>query len=346
VASIKLYKRSKKQPCYRLSFKDPTSGLWKQKLLHCSRDEAEEIRKRLDAEYAWYQLHPDLVKNQNHIPFSVAKKRFLSAKLHLITYSTYKRYERVFKSFENHVSDIFISEISSSVIGAYAAEMLGDRVAAGINLDLRHLKAFLRYCHREDLISKVPRIEMIKEKKRPVYFITKDQYKDWYDSAKILGKDADMVRDIATVVLMTAARISEVLEAKWEQINLDAGVILLYDDYSDKVGDKTNSGGKLYLNERAITILEKYRSNKHGPFPVKYDWFEWRMRKVATKAGFRLRPHDLRKSAGSWLVQEGADIYRVSKFMRHTSVTVTEKYYAELMSDQHHETADQMATFL
>ena len=70
------------------------------------------------------------------------------------------------------------------------------------------------------------------------------------------------------------------------------------------------------------------------------------MRRVAKQAGFRLRPHDLRKSAGSWLVQEGADIYRVSKFMRHTSVIVTEKYYAELMSSQHHETADQMAHFL
>ncbi|MBT4036359.1 MAG: site-specific integrase [Candidatus Marinimicrobia bacterium] len=346
MASIKLYKRSKKQPCYRLSYKDSTSGLWKQKLLHCSRDEADEIRKRIDAEYAWYQLHPELVNKQEHIPLSVAKKRFLSAKLHLIAYSTYKRYERVFKSFENHVGEIYIQEISSSVISKYAAEMLEDRVAAGINLDLRHLKAFLRYCHSEDMISKVPKIEMIKEKKRPVYFITKEQYQEWYNSTEILGKDTDMVRDIATIVLMTAARISEILSAKWEQIDLDAGVIHLYDLYSDDVSDKTNSGGKLYLNQKACDILSKYKENLPGPYPVTYDWFEWRMRRVSTEAGFRLRPHDLRKTAGSWLVQDGVDIYRVSKFMRHTSVVVTEKHYADLMSDQHHETADQMATFL
>ncbi len=346
MASIKLYKRSKKQPCYRLSYRDPKSGKWKQRLLHCSRDEAEEIRKRIDAEYAWFQIHPDLLNKQEYIPFSVAKKRFLLAKLHLIAYSTYKRYERVFKSFENYTGNILLSEITSTMINQYTAAMLKDRSPAGVNLDLRHLKAFLRYCHSETMMTSVPKITMIKEKKRPIYYVTHKQFKEWLEKCEILGNEAEIVKDIATVILMTAARVSEILSATWEQIDLKNGWILLYDHENDGISDKTNSGGKLYLNERAIAILEKYQSNELGPFPVKYDWFEWRMRKVATKAGFRLRPHDLRKSAGSWLVQEGADIYRVSKFMRHTSVVVTEKYYTELMTDQHHETADQMATFL
>ncbi len=151
---------------------------------------------------------------------------------------------------------------------------------------------------------------------------------------------------IAKVVLYTAARISEVLSANWAQIDLDKRVIKLFDEQDDDVGDKTNSGGNLYLNDDACDILRKYVDNTPGPFTVNYDWFQWRMRKVAIKTGLRLRPHDLRKTAGSWLVQDGVDIYQVSKFMRHTSVIVTEKFYAELLSDQHHETADQMATFL
>lgn len=346
MASIKLHKRSKKQPCYRLSFKEPTTGKWKQKLLHCSRDEAEEIRRRIDAEYAWYQLHPELVSSQEHIPLDIAKKRFLKAKLHTITYSTYRRYEVVFKSFEQHVGQILLSEISSSMLNDYSAELLSNRTPAGINLDLRHLKSFLRYCHSEDMISKLPKINMLKEKKKPVYFITRDQFKKWFQKCEILGNNADLVRDIASVILMTAARVGEILTASWEQIDLKNGWILLYDHENDEISDKTNSGGKLYLNEKACSILEKYRANDPGPFPVTYDWFESRIRRVAKKCRFRLRPHDLRKTAGSWLVQDGTDIYRVSKFMRHTSVTVTEKHYADLMSDQHHETADQMANFL
>jgi integrase/recombinase XerD len=346
MATIKLYKKSKRQPCYRLSYRDPQTSKWRQKLLHCSRDEAEEIRKRLDAEHAWYQINPHLLDNQELIPFEIAKNRFLKAKLHAIAYSTYQRYERVFKSFENHADSILLSEITSTMINQYTAAMLKDRSPAGINLDLRHLKAFLRYCHSESMITSVPKIAMIKEKKRPVYYVTREQFKEWLEKCEILGNDEEMVKDIATVILMTAARVTEVLSASWKQIDFKNGWILLYDHNNDDISDKTNSGGKLYLNEKAIAILEKYKSNEPGPFPVKYDWFEWRLRRVAGEAGFRLRPHDLRKSAGSWLVQEGADIYRVSKFMRHTSVVVTERYYAELMSDQHHQTAGQMATFL
>ena len=346
MATIKLYKKSKNQPCYRLSYRDPQTSKWRQRLLHCTRDEAEEIRKRLDAEHAWYQINPHLINNQELLPFSNAKERFLKAKLHSIAYSTYRRYERVFKSFENYAGSIHLSEISSALIREYSVAMLEERKAPGVNLDLRHLKAFLRYSHGEDMIAKVPKITMLKEQKRPIYHITRGQFKVWLNKCEILGDNAEMVRDIATIILMTAARVSEILSATWDQIDLKNGWILLYDHENDGISDKTNSGGKLYLNERAVAILRKYSSNDPGPFPVKYDWFEWRMRKVATKAEFRLRPHDLRKTAGSWLVQDGVDIYRVSKFMRHTSVVVTERYYAELMTDQHHETADQMATFL
>ena len=353
MATIKLYKKSKRQPCYVLSYKNIETNKWTMKLLHCSKEEAEQIRKQVDAEYTWYKLNPHLLKKNLFISLDLAKKRFLDAKLHGIEQSTYKRYERVFSSFENFVGNPDMSEITSSMIGNYTAAMLKPsskhekgRSPAGINLDLRHLKAFLRYCNEEDILEKVPKIVMLKEKKRPIYFITKKQFKDWLKSCEILGDEAELVRDIAKVVLYTAARISEILTANWAQIDLDKRVIELFDEQDDDVGDKTNSGGNLYLNDDACDILRKYIDNTPGPFTVNYDWFQWRMRKVAIKTGLRLRPHDLRKTAGSWLVQDGVDIYQVSKFMRHTSVIVTEKFYAELKSNQHHETADQMATFL
>ena len=350
MATIKLYKKSKQQPCYRLSYRDPKTSIWRQRLLHCNRDEAEEIRKRVDAENAWYQINPHLIDNQELLPFEIAKERFLKAKLHGIEHSTYKRYERVFKSFEIFAGNPAMSEITSSVIGNYTAAMLKPsppavkgRSPAGVNLDLRHLKAFLRYCKEEGMLEKVPKIAMLKEKKRPIYFVTREQFKDWLKSCEILGEEAELVRDIAKVVLYTAARISEILSANWDQIDLNQRVIKLFDEQDDDIGDKTNSGGNLYLNDKACDILRKYIDKTPGPFTVNYDWFQWRLRKVAIETGLRLRPHDLRKTAGSWLVQDGVDIYQVSKFMRHTSVIVTEKFYTELLTDQYHKTADQMA---
>ena len=41
--------------------------------------------------------------------------------------------------------------------------------------------------------------------------------------------------------------------------------------------------------------------------------------------------HTLRKTAGALLIQGGVDIYRVSKFLGHSSVKVTEQHYVDLL---------------
>ncbi|MBC8374471.1 MAG: tyrosine-type recombinase/integrase [FCB group bacterium] len=41
--------------------------------------------------------------------------------------------------------------------------------------------------------------------------------------------------------------------------------------------------------------------------------------------------HTLRKTAGARLIQKGVDIYRVSKFLGHSSVKVTERHYVDLL---------------
>ncbi|MFA4838721.1 MAG: tyrosine-type recombinase/integrase [Candidatus Neomarinimicrobiota bacterium] len=46
---------------------------------------------------------------------------------------------------------------------------------------------------------------------------------------------------------------------------------------------------------------------------------------------FNANIHSLRKTAGYLLIESGVDIYRVSKFLNHSSVTVTEKHYADLL---------------
>ncbi|MBC8190993.1 MAG: tyrosine-type recombinase/integrase, partial [FCB group bacterium] len=41
--------------------------------------------------------------------------------------------------------------------------------------------------------------------------------------------------------------------------------------------------------------------------------------------------HDLRKTFGSLLIAQKVDIYRVSKLLRHSSVTVTESHYIDIL---------------
>jgi len=43
-----------------------------------------------------------------------------------------------------------------------------------------------------------------------------------------------------------------------------------------------------------------------------------------------VHPHDLRRTFGSWLVQSGVDIQRVSELMRHGDIRITAEVYAHL----------------
>lgn len=49
--------------------------------------------------------------------------------------------------------------------------------------------------------------------------------------------------------------------------------------------------------------------------------------------------HTLRKTEGARLIQANVDIYRVSKFLGHSSVTVTERHYVDLLSEDYQEIA-------
>lgn len=60
----------------------------------------------------------------------------------------------------------------------------------------------------------------------------------------------------------------------------------------------------------------------------------------------RLTFHSLRHTTATWLLEQGEDIYRVSKLLRHSTVRVTEQRYAHLSSDTMKKTADKIGIFL
>lgn len=51
---------------------------------------------------------------------------------------------------------------------------------------------------------------------------------------------------------------------------------------------------------------------------------------VATVGLTDVHPHDLRRTCGSWLVQQGVPIQVVSTFLRHSDIRVTDRVYAHL----------------
>jgi len=138
--------------------------------------------------------------------------------------------------------------------------------------------------------------------------------------------------DLVTFYLQSGARANEILPPRFTWANVHQTEITLIGK-----GNKIRHVG---LNDTLRGILE---SRKHlvVPFPFTYyEVYRQIVRKYFPQAGiFEADLHTLRKTAGALLIQEGVDIYRVSKFLGHSSVTVTERHYVDLLKQDYQDLA-------
>ena len=102
---------------------------------------------------------------------------------------------------------------------------------------------------------------------------------------------------------------------------------------------------KEYYNE-----LSKYKNfnlefyvfgNDFGIRPLAYKQAQRRKGEIAIKAGVKeIRLHDFRHSCASLLVNSGAPITVVSKFMGHSNTTETLKTYSHMFNGALNQTMD------
>jgi integrase len=135
------------------------------------------------------------------------------------------------------------------------------------------------------------------------------------------------LRYIVPLLLLTGARKRELLDAKWEDLDLDRRAWLV---------PMTKSGKprKVPLSKMAIEVFETVPRFPDCPYvvpnpstlqPFKSIWGSWTS--ARTQAGLpELRLHDLRHSFASALVNAGRSIYEVQKLLGHAKVTTTERY--------------------
>ncbi len=130
-----------------------------------------------------------------------------------------------------------------------------------------------------------------------------------------------------SLLLLTGARVSEVLGAKWAWLDRDRKVLALPDS---KTGKKL-----IYLSDAALVVLEKqssqsgksdfiFPSHKEGKHFVGLPK-SWA--KVCERAGLEgVRIHDLRHTAASIAVGQGASLPLIGKLLGHTQAQTTLRY--------------------
>lgn len=132
---------------------------------------------------------------------------------------------------------------------------------------------------------------------------------------------------IVGLLLLTGARVSELLQAKWEHVNLDRRVWLI-------PTSKTGKARHVPLSQPAIDLIKSVPTFKDCPYllpnpetklpfvTIKHSW-----QTARDEAKLPDLPiHDLRHSAASFMINAGIDLFAVGKVLGHADHKSTMRY--------------------
>ncbi|WP_303699070.1 site-specific integrase [Brevundimonas naejangsanensis] len=135
------------------------------------------------------------------------------------------------------------------------------------------------------------------------------------------------LQHIVGLLLLTGARLRELLDARWENVDVERRSWFI-------PTSKTGKSRYVPLSTAALAIIEELPRFRGCPWlvpnpdtrlpfvSIKHGW--QKAIEVAKLPGLRL--HDLRHSAASFMVNSGVDLFAVGKVLGHASYQSTQRY--------------------
>jgi len=166
---------------------------------------------------------------------------------------------------------------------------------------------------------------LMEENNKLERYLSKDDAEALYQA--LLQSENQMLKYIVPMLILTGARKREVLDAKWEDFDLERHAWRIPISKSGKTRH-------VPLSDGAVALLKSIPTPHKSPWafanpktlkPYVSVFAAWdTARKLADLADVRI--HDLRHSFASFLVNAGRSLYDVQKILGHTQIKTTQRY--------------------
>lgn len=237
--------------------------------------------------------------------------------------STIKFIEAKLSPFIARYGDQRLIDISKRDIEHYKADLLKKKYALhGINMRLTALRAYFQFCVKMGYADVNPAKQVKNEEAGEVGRMLNE--KEIQALLTVGCAFNSELRDILTVFLYTGMRLSEALYLERAQVR-DREITI------EHTRNKAKRHKIIPLHPAIKPILGKV---PHGRIFTKWanpSALEYAFKRAVKRAKLtgRVRIHDLRHTAASWLLREGyMTLEEVSKFLGHTNIKTTYRFYS------------------
>lgn len=264
-------------------------------------------------------------------------ERFLAEHLPTVKPSSQRRYLMSLKALVPYFEGKYLDDIGRKEISDFISARSKQVSGSSVRRDLACLSVAFNRGIGWDYMDMNPvnatSKRHIKENAPRTRYLSKEEY------ARLLANAGDYLRPLIVFAVETGLRLEEQLSLEWNQVRRDRNELHI-------PVTKSGTPRTIPLTPGALEILEATTRYLHSNFVfvkrdgTRYGKLTRGLAGAAKRSGIKdLRWHDLRRTCGSWMLQDGTSMEVVSKWLGHGSIVVTERSYAFMNIQNLHDAA-------
>jgi integrase len=227
------------------------------------------------------------------------------------------------RHFERLIGKCNSKQITQSGINKFILQRGTEIKRKTLNKDIRNLRTFINWCRAKRYLNGTIKIRELKEEERPVKSLNDAQVKKLMSVAE----SYPTVKMRILLALGTGLRLGDIESLKIADIDFG-------DNYITTTSRKTRkSMGSRPVSTAVMTELSSYVCEldlgQEKLFNDNFNYRRWR--KICKESGLAgLKFHDLRKTFGSLLAQNGISTAVTQKLLEHSSPRLTNQVYTNV----------------
>ena len=237
---------------------------------------------------------------------------------------SWQRDEQILRHLNLAFGSLLLTEITALPIERYKAVRLKEVRPGTVNRELAGLKRLFNLADEWGLFKG-------RNPVRSIRFLDEDNLKlrtlSEAEEDKLLSNCSPYLQDLVTFALNTGLRLGEILNLKWEEVDLDTGVLQM-------IVRKNHRVLELPLNDKALAVVKGW----HGIRKCQYVFYnpetggQWRdlwlgLKRACRRAGIEgVTWHTFRHTFASRLNRNGADLVTVKELLGHADIKTTMRY--------------------